>query len=66
MIEENPVVMLCGVMWHVVESGRASTVALCGRVLRDCRAHSRLKTVGRGNVCLGCLRAAGLDVGDET
>lgn len=61
MVEQNPVVMLCGGVWHIVESGRAATVGLCGRALRDCRAHSRLKTVGRANVCPACLRAAAQD-----
>lgn len=54
----NPVVMLNAGVWHIVESGRASTVALCGKPLRERRAHSRLKTVGRANVCPDCLRAA--------
>lgn len=57
MKEHNPVVMLSATVWHIVETGRASDVALCGRPLRDRRAHSRLKTVGREHVCPDCLRA---------
>jgi len=52
----NPVVMLNANVWHIVESGRASDVALCGLPLRERRAHSRLRTVGRDNVCPACLR----------
>ena len=52
----NPVVMLNANVWHIVESGRASDVALCGQPLRERRAHSRLKTVGREHVCADCLR----------
>ncbi len=52
----NPVVMLDAVTWHIVESSRSSTVSLCGRPLRQRRAHSRLKTVGREHVCPNCLR----------
>ncbi len=52
----NPVVMLSATVWHIVETGRAADVAFCGRPLRDRRAHSRLKTVGREHVCPDCLR----------
>ena len=52
----NPVVMLNAHVWHIVESGRASDVALCGRPLREKRAHSRLRTVSREHVCPDCLR----------
>ncbi len=42
----NPVVMLNANVWHIVESGRASVVALCGQPLRERRAdtwpHERL------------------------
>ncbi len=55
-VEQNPVVMLNASVWHIVESGRASDVALCGLPLRERRAHSRLRTVGRENVCPACLR----------
>lgn len=57
MKEQNPVVMLSATVWHIVETGRDADVALCGRPLRDRRAHSRLKTVGRKHVCPDCLRA---------
>jgi hypothetical protein len=43
--------MLNAGIWHIVESGRASTVALCGQALRERRAHSRLRTIGREHVC---------------
>ena len=46
----NPVVMLNANVWHIVESGRKSDVALCGQALRERRAHSRLRTVGREHV----------------
>jgi hypothetical protein len=52
----NPVVMLNANVWHIVESGRASVVALCGQPLRERRAHSRLRTAGREHVCADCLR----------
>ena len=41
----------------LVESGRASDTGLCGLPLRERRAHSRLRTVGRDHVCPACLRA---------
>lgn len=52
----NPVVLLSGDAWHIVESSRGSEYALCGRRLADRRAHSRLRTIGRENVCHDCLR----------
>jgi hypothetical protein len=61
----NPVVMLNAGVWHIVESGRASSVALCGRELRDRRAHSRLRTVGRENICPDCLRRLEASDGDH-
>lgn len=51
----NPVVMLNGRVWHVVDRGRDADYAVCGRALNDRRAHSRLRTVGRENVCPACL-----------
>lgn len=56
MNDPNPIVMLNAGVWHIVEIGRASTVALCGRELRERRAHSRLRAVGREHVCPDCLR----------
>lgn len=56
MNDPNPVVMLNVGVWHIVESGRDSAVALCGRELRERRAHSRLRAVGREHVCPACLR----------
>lgn len=64
MSEPNPVVMLNANIWHIVESGRASAVALCGRELREPRAHSRLRTVGREHVCADCLRRLN-EMGEE-
>lgn len=55
MTEQNPVVLLCGHTWHIVESSRGSRVALCGHKLEDRRAHSRLQTIGRQVVCSNCL-----------
>jgi hypothetical protein len=55
--DANPVVLLSGDTWHIVESSRQSPVALCGRPIRERRAHSRLKTVGREHVCSLCLKA---------
>jgi hypothetical protein len=55
--DANPVVLLSGDIWHIVESSRQSAVALCGRPIRERRAHSRLKTVGREHVCPACLIA---------
>ena len=52
----NPVVMLNAGVWHIVESGRVSDVALCGLPLRRRRAHSRLHNIGREHVCPDCLR----------
>lgn len=57
MNEPNPVVMLCGKVWHIVESGRVADMGACGRSLRERRAHSRLLTIGRENVCPVCLKA---------
>ena len=54
----NPVVMLDSNVWHIVESSRTSTVALCGKPLRQPRAHSCLQTVGREHVCSDCLRVS--------
>ena len=62
----NPVVMLNANVWHIVESGRASDVALCGLPLRQRRAHSRLRTVGREHVCPACLEAQEKETADYT
>lgn len=55
--DDNPVVLLSEGAWHIVESSRESAVALCGRPIRERRAHSRLKTAGREAVCPQCLKA---------
>jgi hypothetical protein len=55
--DANPVVLLSGGSWHIVESSRRSAVALCGRPIRERRAHSRLRTVGREHVCPAYLTA---------
>jgi hypothetical protein len=62
----NPVVMLNANVWHIVESGRASAVALCGQPLRQRRAHSRLRTVGREHVCPDCLEVLEKESTDYT
>lgn len=54
--DANPVVLLSGDSWHIVESSRGSEYAICGRRLADRRAHSRLQTVGREHICRDCLR----------
>ena len=56
MDESNPVVLLCGNTWHIVEHSRQSPTALCGKSINDRRTHSRLKTVGEKNLCSRCLR----------
>jgi len=56
MDEQNPVVLLCNGVWHIVEHSRRSNVARCGKPLRDRQAHSRLKTIGREHVCPKCLQ----------
>lgn len=53
--EQNPVVLLCADIWHVVEHSRQANVALCGQPLRVRQAHSRLKTIGREHLCKKCL-----------
>jgi hypothetical protein len=55
MDEKNPIVLLSENDWHVVENSRGSTTALCGREIRERRAHSRLKTIGREHLCQDCL-----------
>lgn len=62
----NPVVMLNANVWHIVESGRASDVALCGLPLHQRRAHSRLRTVGREHVCPACLQVMESESTDYT
>lgn len=54
MDEENPVVLLSGGIWHVVAHSRQSAAALCGQRLHNRQAHSRLKTVGREQLCKKC------------
>lgn len=52
--ENNPVVLLSDDQWHIVDDSRQSTLARCGRLIRQRRAHSRLKTIGLENVCPQC------------
>ena len=54
--ETNPVVLLSGATWHIVEHSRESYVAWCGKKITERRAHSRLKTIGQENLCSQCLR----------
>ncbi|MFQ5419525.1 MAG: hypothetical protein ACE5FD_06590 [Anaerolineae bacterium] len=51
---QNPVVLLDGEVWHVVEDGRRSDHALCGQKLTHRRAHTRLKRVGLERLCARC------------
>lgn len=53
--ETNPVVLLSSNTWHIVEHSRESYVAWCGKKITDRRAHSRLNTIGRENLCPKCL-----------
>ncbi len=53
--EPNPVVLLSGNTWHIVEHSRESYVAWCGKKLTERRAHSRLSTIGQKNLCPKCL-----------
>lgn len=54
--ETNPVVLLTGNTWHIVEHSRRSAVGLCGQKIGERRAHARLKQVGEANVCPRCLK----------
>lgn len=56
MVETNPVVLLTGDTWHIVEHSRQSRVALCGQPIRNGRAHARLKQVGVENICRDCAK----------
>jgi hypothetical protein len=62
--EANPVVLLTGDVWHIVEHSRRSAVALCGQPIRDRRAHARLANVGEANLCPNCLKAWKLTIDD--
>jgi hypothetical protein len=53
--ETNPVVLLTDDTWHIVVHSRESYVAWCGKKIADRRAHSRLNTIGRDNLCPTCL-----------
>jgi hypothetical protein len=53
--EPNPVVLLTDNTWHIVAHSRESYVAWCGKKITDRRAHSRLNTIGRENLCPKCL-----------
>ena len=55
MEETNPVVLLTGDTWHIVEHSRQSA-ALCGQSIHDGRAHARLKQVGVENICRNCAK----------
>jgi hypothetical protein len=61
---ENPVVLLTGDTWHIVEHSRRSTVAFCGQPIRQRRAHARLSNVGEANVCPSCLNMWKLTIDD--
>ncbi len=63
MEEPNPIVLLTGDVWHIVEHSRRATAARCGQPIRDGRAHARLKQVGVENVCRECVRLWQPEVG---
>ncbi|MCB8982786.1 MAG: hypothetical protein H6659_03080 [Ardenticatenaceae bacterium] len=54
--ETNPVVLLTGNTWHIVEHSRRSATAVCGQAIHERRAHARLKQVGEANICPRCLK----------
>ena len=56
MEENNPVVLLSGGKWHIVEHSRKAKVALCGKTIGNRQAHARLKKVGAKNVCPKCVK----------
>lgn len=56
MEENNPVVLLSGNTWHIVEHSRQSKKALCGKPIIDRRAHARYKQVGAANICPKCVK----------
>jgi len=53
---DNPVVLLTGNTWHIVEHSRRSAVGLCGQKIHERRAHARLSNVGLANICPACAR----------
>ncbi|HRQ41654.1 MAG TPA: hypothetical protein PLD25_27350 [Chloroflexota bacterium] len=59
MEEKNPVVLLTDDIWHIVEHSRQSPVTLCGKPIRDRRAHARLRQVGAENICRDCVKLWG-------
>ncbi|MCB9420252.1 MAG: hypothetical protein H6667_10620 [Ardenticatenaceae bacterium] len=56
MEENNPVVLLSGDTWHIVEHSRKAKTALCGKAITDRRAHARYKQVGAANICPKCVK----------
>lgn len=56
MDEKNPVVLLSGGKWHIVENSRRSETAVCGQRIQDRRAHARLSNVGRERICRQCAQ----------
>lgn len=56
MEENNPVVLLSGGVWHIVEHSRQAKAALCGKPLSDRQAHARYKQVGATNICPKCVK----------
>lgn len=55
MEDQNPVVLLSGNTWHIVEHSRRSAAGLCGRPLAERRAHARLRQVGVEHICQECV-----------
>jgi len=56
MEDKNPVVLLTASTWHIVEHSRRSEAGLCGKPIRERRAHARLRQVGADKVCPACVR----------
>jgi hypothetical protein len=56
MEENNPVVLLSGSTWHIVEHSRKAKTALCGKPINDRRAHARFNQVGMANICAKCVK----------
>lgn len=53
---DDPVVLLSEDTWHIVAHSRRSYTAVCGKTIRERRAHTRLSNAGEENVCPRCLQ----------
>ncbi len=63
MAEQNPVLLLSGDKWHIVEDSRRSETTLCGQRIQERRAHTRLSNVGLERICRQCARLRAASVG---